>query len=276
MLHPRFTAFTATLAVAASFAQAAVSIDTVGTYDGSSTPSNTVDANVGSSDVDTFTDDVLAAFNTDTGGVINFDGLNTTADPNGGLENTGPINATFGASQSKTLEIGVETGAANDQFNFQSSSNVSQISGTDFFFNQSNVAGNNFTTFSFDGITGGDAGEVVNNIGFTVLGRSSGDSTNVSATATFSDLSTATLGPVTYPAGDGFASRDSFFEFTAPTGASISSVTITYGNNPDTGTNGDTRRGIDDFGFITIPEPASLALLGMGGLMLLPRRSRPA
>lgn len=250
--------------------QAAVSVPTVGIYD-EGTNSNQVDRNAngnlitatGPNDVLGFTQSMTTAFDTDFGGLIDFETSVTN-------NQSGPISATFGTSQSKTLSIGVSA-SPSILFNFQSSGNVSNISGSNFFFNSVDD-GTDFTRFTFGAITNGAFIEAVTSVGFTVLGRSSGVSTTVAATATFSDLSTAVLGPVSFTSDGTFATQDTFYGFSAPAGQSIDNVLIQYIGS------GDVRRGIDDFGFTTtaVPEPGSFAMLIVGGLSLLVMRRRRA
>jgi hypothetical protein len=236
---------TATTAVtAASAVSAAVMVSTTGVYDELTTV-NSVDRNAGSITAAQFTADVAAAFAADLGGVIDFD--------DAGFENnnTGPITADYGLTDSSTISITIP-----NTFNSQSSSTISQISGSDYFLNSS--ATDLTTTFGFDG-------QGVTQLGFTVLGRSSGVDSTVTAVATYSDLSMSSTLSADFTSDSTFATQDTFYGFAAPAGLTIDSVVINY-----TGT-GDTRRGLDDLGFITvIPEPTSAlaAAAGLGGLLL--------
>lgn len=245
---------------AVTFVNAATDITTVGVYDGSATPTNTVDRNAGSSDVSSFTTDVLAAFSAGNGGVINFESSI-------GGNKSGNINAEF-AGAAKTLAIGVDD-LVSDLYNFQTSSNLSPISGANSFF--ASNSGTTKITFDFGSITGGAVNEAVTQVGFTVIGRQTGVATTVSATAILSDDSSISLAGVGFTSDATFAAQDTFYSFAASSGLSISSVTIDFAGT------GDQRRGIDDLGFITavIPEPNTYAMLaGLTGLAYVMLRRR--
>ncbi len=245
---------------AITFADAATNITTVGVYDGSSSPTNSVDRAAGSSDVSSFTTDVLAAFNAGNGGVINFDSSI-------GANKSGNINAQFAAA-AKTLAIGVDD-LKDNLYNFQTSSNLSPISGEySFFASESETTK---ITFDFGSITGGAVNEAVTQVGFTVIGRQTGVATTVSAVATLSDASTISLAGVAFTSDATFALQDTFYSFAASSGLSIDSVTINFVGS------GDQRRGIDDLGFITavIPEANTYAMIaGLLGLTYVMLRRR--
>ena len=86
----------------------------------------------------------------------------------------------------------------------------------------------------------------------------------MTAVATFSDSSTATA---TSAVGAGNATDDTFFGFVAPAGKSISNVTITMTGSTD-------NLCLDDLAFTTVPEPATVGLLSLGGAALIRRRRR--
>jgi hypothetical protein len=125
------------------------------------------------------------------------------------------------------------------------------------------------TGYTFDfGLSGSGlaAGESINSLAFALLGRSGAVGT-VTFTATFSDATTQTL---SIGSALGTQGVNSFFEFNAPTGDSIESLTYasTTGRiNP-----------LDDLSFTTtsdVPEPTTIALAGIGlGLLLVSKARR--
>ena len=196
-----------------------------------------------------FTAAVAAAFLTDTGGVIDFDG-GVFSGPDENATRAGnqfsTLVGTYGVSgtnsltitSSDALELGTDT------------ANRTPISGTTYL--SKATAENNFV-FTF--------GTGLQQVGLTFLSRTGTNLGTVTATATFSDLSTASSSRVvgTTAAGAG----DTFFGFIAPTGTTLTGVTLDPAGFSS----------LDDIGFV-VPEPASLALLGLGGLMLRPRPRR--
>ena len=225
---------------------------TTGTYDEQATNTNAVDREEtgNPNSLSQFTTDVANAFANDRGGVIDFDGVGESA-----FDSGDDITATYGTSGSKSLDLDTSIATLNVTNN---SVAANAISGGQGLFNFD--SNNNTLTFTFGSIAGGDPNEVVNEAGFTLLSAAFTDG-SYSATANFSD-GTSDARNITL----GDSDDDLFVHFAAPTGESINSITVN---------DGDGRAAIDDFAFSTvIPEPASLALIGLGGLGLLPRRQR--
>lgn len=231
-------------------------VTTVGTYDENSVQANTVDRNANgdtinsttsATDVAKFTTTVNAAFTNNRGGVINFDNANGGAITTDTATQTEghSFTASYGTAQTKSLSITPTTSSSVGYFFHASSSNVTTISGGyELFAGQ--PTGNE--TLTFGPITGGATGEKVTQVGFTLLGRanSANDPITPSVRATFSDGTTSTLNSTSYTNANP-TTKDTFYSFVAPLGASISSVNIIFANNAS----GDNRLGIDDLGFIT-------------------------
>jgi hypothetical protein len=269
----------AVLLMAVSTVQGAA---TVWTYDENTVQANTVDASAAFASgtgaatavnvitVGSFKSSVESAAPLGFGGVLNFDSQISTDDQvaTTGIANSFPL--VYGGGL-KSLALSYSTSDSVLAFRQGNLSNRTPISagngstpGFAMTVRNELTAGSSSLIFNFGTITGGMPLEGVTSAGFTFLSRASRDFGSVAATATFSDGSTVTAS-ATIPTSQG--NGDTFYGFLAPSGASISSVSL------DTGTN--IEYSIDDLGFVTtiIPEPTSLALIGLGALVML-RRSR--
>ncbi len=234
----------------------------VQTYD-AATNANAVDTNAngnpltatGLTDVAGFTLAVSDAFLLNFGGVINFDtGFSTSQIASGASPG---FSVNYG-SGSKFFDVTTSRAVRTTQYG---SATAISSSGTPA--SQFDLLGTdeNLQTLvvSFGAISGGISGEVIKTIGFTALSRN-GVTPTLSMTATFSNNATATLSDSLTGTA---AADDTFYGFTAPSGLSISSLSITR----------SVRVPFDDLGFITavVPEPTS-GLLLLGGLALVGAR----
>ena len=233
---------------------------TTGVYDENTDNTNTVDVNVAGATA--FAETVLSAFNADLGGVIDFD----TSDV-GGSQGT-EHSATYGTSATQTFNFTTSTsgGLAGTTGSFFA------ISGGNGFIQIQNATSQLYTFNQDD--DGAIAGApLVSQIGFTLLPRSNADyPLDVLATATYTDGSTA---DVTSTLGNVKQTTDTFVSFTAPAGEGIASLNL-QSFQTGTTTAVSTRVGIDDLGFVTVPEPGSMSLLLVGGTALLARKRRSA
>ena len=250
----------------------------VGTYDEQATQANSVNqsatfatgtggataANV--LNAATFKTAVEAAFTAGIGGVLDFDSQINIDDqvPTTGI--TSPVGVTFD-SGSKSLDVTFSLSSGEKVFRQGNLSNRTPISASN-----GSTPGFALTTedetpgtltISFSGVDGSPL-EQVSSAGFTFLSRTSRDFGVVSGVATFSGGGTATASftNTTFTAG----AQDTFFGFVAPTGQAITSISISTAN--------EYQFSIDDLGLVTstVPEPGSLALMGLGGFMMVLRR----
>ena len=256
---PAFAAATALVGFAAG-ANAAVTYNTVGVYDEQVNQTNAVDRTA-SGDLNQFKLDVAAAFTLNRGGVINFDlpnGANANA-----LNNGTAIEASYGAAPGKVISI-----TPNVLLNHTSFSSLTPISGVAGASRGiiPSVTNQNSLTLNVGTITGGEPGEALTQVGFTILSRNT--TVTTTASVTFSGGG-STVTAIAFPSGTG--SNDTFVHFAAPTGESITSISLDFA-----GPSADSRLGVDDFGFITspVPEPGSLAALAVGAGATLLRRRR--
>jgi hypothetical protein len=249
------------MAIAAAMspvASAAIITNTSGVYDEQITQANAVDATAttptsGSPTLvplSTFTTDVATAFAAGTGGVINFDDVTTA------VSSDTTISAKYGPGFNSTLNV---SGASYQVDMSQAVAiGATPISGAIYLRNGSST-GNQ--SYAFD--------QLIKEVGVTVLARSV--SRSITATVTYDDATSAAIGPFTVAANTGSGATsapDTFFGFAAPSGKSITKLTLAAGAN--------NFFVVDDLGFITVPEPASMGMLGVAAMAMLVRRGRRA
>ncbi|MSU57254.1 MAG: PEP-CTERM sorting domain-containing protein [Pedosphaera sp.] len=250
----------------------AAAVTTTGIYDHPSNNTNQVDqdahffsgtgganaANVIS--VGAFTPQMLAAFNSDLGGVFTFDNVAVNA-------NVTTVSLSYGTVQSKSLTLGQGSPgtltSVNTIFSEPISSDqvgVKNISAftPDFTFVFSSFA-NNFGA--------PDLG--VTEFGFTFLSQGISSPVNyglLKATASFSGGGTVTAAAVVNTTR---TNGDTFYGFSAPAGQTITQVTMPVGVTGDAF--------IDDVGFTTqaaTPEPTTVALVAVGAIGFFVSRRR--
>lgn len=237
---------------------------------GGATSANMISGTTAGSAYTTFKADVASAFSGSTGGVIDFD-----TDLGGEIVNdifspiTSPITAAYDASKTFNMAYSFTTGAAfrtNNQTNRTPISDSSDINEGGIF--QTTVE--NPGTLTLDLSLTNAPDDLISQFGFTFLSRTSRDYGTVTAVASFSDGSTLTSSflNTSFAAG----AQDTFFGFIAPTGESITQVTLTSSQGPGF----IAGFSLDDAAFVTsaIPEPTSSAMLLGASMLMLGLRKR--
>jgi len=253
-------------------------VGTTGVFDESTNSTNSVDLDP-TGNLAAFKASVASAYANNQGGVIDWEAGVPVANTGNSTTAAHDINpavaVAFGVGASETLTI-----TFDDRMAIYTNNVVDQVSGI----STGSVAGTSNAILPFDldasarsfVMTFSDAD--VAEVGLGMLARTTfGSGINYRATATFSDASTTNIDyTIDGVFADGAGGTDTFLHFEAATGQTITSVAILY--QGDVGGEGaptaepQRRPVLDDFGFIVVPEPSSLALLGLGGLCILRRR----
>ncbi|MEX2607047.1 MAG: PEP-CTERM sorting domain-containing protein [Kiritimatiellia bacterium] len=224
----------------------------VSVYDENVNEANTVDDSETTYTAANMQADITANFANGLGGVINFDN-----DPDDALDTAGTVVTSYGTDKTLTLSTASVTFATG----LGTAGSRTPISGDATASHMLSVQGVATVDLTLSG-SGLLPGEVVSAFGFTVLSRttSGGLPRLGTLTVTYSDLSTASS-DFSYAGAAG--TNDTFVGYSAPSGLGISSFTLDL-NRDYTPASGDSFTSIDDFGFVTIPEPSSILLLGLG------------
>jgi hypothetical protein len=199
---------------------------------------------------------MTTAFASNTGGVVDFENATgwinsnfgpTTAFGDGAAN---PVTVSYGVAQSETVDFWRTDVDGFGPIAIDSNNNngANVVSGTNYMGVRSSGNPVNLT-FS----------KPLSALGFTLVPR--GALRNVSMTAILEDTSTI-VGSTEQIAADN-TPGPFFWGFAAPAGNRIVGLRIA---SPD----GFSR--FDDLGFVAVPEPASVALMGLAGLVLLTRR----
>ncbi|AQQ08381.1 hypothetical protein L21SP3_00157 [Sedimentisphaera cyanobacteriorum] len=264
------------LVFAAGAAKAA--FNAVGVYDEQDVQSNQVDYDMGYSSNSSWTTGigqtlgdnqiltlqefkpmVEQAFTNGRGGVVDFEHQGT-------IDDASSFDVKFdGGNKQFTVTATGNSGAAGT-FKFdETGGDRTPISGAD------RLQGNSQSLdFDFSDYIGMESDERIKAIGWTILGRSnSSGSANWRVIARYTNGtdtgSSSTFRTINMSSGD--TTHDSFSGIAAPDGYWITGMRI----NSDQG----AWSAHDDFGFVTVPEPATLAIFGLGGCIVsLNKRKR--
>ena len=231
-------------------ARAAITTTVSGVYDEQAVNLNAVDAaasgtaggNLVQVALATHAPRVAAAFAAGTGGVIHFEDTAVVADDSS-------IVASFPGGGVLTI-----TGSTGYKIDRTTNIGSTPISGDTYLRNSSTTQIYNFSL-------------PLSDVGVTVLARNA--TRTITATVTYDDNSTATLSGVSVATNTGSgatSSPDTFFGFEAPVGRTIKSLSLAGG------TNGFFA--VDDLSFVSVPEPGSVAVVGLAAGALLGRRRR--
>jgi hypothetical protein len=241
----------------------AITYSGVGVYDENATiiapnlVSNQIDTNaaagvgVGTNvSVAQFATDVLAAFNSDSGGVVNFDGAALTSEKS--------FDVTYGASQANTLTVTLTTltgGVPAYSFQTGGDANSVPVSGTQYFgLSSGSDYGFTFSTPLIEW-------------GLTALSRTASRTVN-SITITLDDSSTYVFSgeAITASTSGVNGPDDTFFGYSTPAGRTIASIAI----------DASSAMRWDEMGFVVVPEPNVwvLSVLCLLGVAAVPKHKR--
>ncbi len=252
-------AFTLVLLAMAAFSYAATVNTTVGTYDENSIAANQVDLEATTDTANqvslaTHAAAVLDAYNGNYGGVWQAEGDD--------LKTTDPVSIFIGKDDLYSVVLAPAAGV-EFQFDNTPGNGRTPISGTAAMKANSYTPGYTFGAIS--DVAGGTelSGVGVIQMGFTVLPRN-GSATVLTVEATFSGGGSESV-MQSFTSADG-NTEDTFFGFQAPDGEFITGFAVT-------GNSTNQYYAWDDLGVVTsVPEPATMSLLGLGGLLALRRR----
>jgi len=234
--------------------------DAVRQYDENVVQTNQVDVSALALTASAMTTNVAAAFDSLSGGVINFD--------NGSFTDPKTIDAYFGVNKSLRITSGLRNWSIGV---LGSSPSSGSISGPNVSFNG---APSPYPTPYPNDIIFGDvtdrtsaatlAGEHVTSFGFTIIDSNFNSAGNVLHFDAFFSDGSVQSNNYTIPLA--FQTQDTFFGWTAPAGQYITHISFTANNNTAS----------DDWAFITavVPEPAAALTCAALVCMLLPRRRR--
>jgi hypothetical protein len=200
---------------------------------------------------------MTGAFASNTGGVINFENATGWVNSNGGAATAfgdgaaNPVTVSYGVAQSESISFwrtDVDANLVPLAIDSNNNNGTNVVSGTNYMGVRTTGTPVNFA-FS----------KPLSAIGFSLVPR--GQLRNVSMTATLenSSLIVGSTEQITASNTPG----PFFWGFVAPVGNRIVGLRI---DSP----NGFSR--FDDLGFVAVPEPGSIALIGLAGLVLVTRR----
>jgi hypothetical protein len=200
---------------------------------------------------------MTGAFASNTGGVINFENATGWINSNGGATTAfgdgaaNPVTVSYGVAQSESLGLwrtDVDANLVPLAVDSNSNNGVNVVSGTNYMGARTSGSPLNFA-FS----------KPLSAIGFSLVPR--GQLRNVSMAAILENSSTIVGSTEQITAAN--TPGPYFWGFAAPVGNRIVGLRV---DSP----NGFSR--FDDLGFVAVPEPGSIALISLAGLVLLSHR----